>query len=262
MGNRKDKVYPTIKDMQPHNQQQPYTGHTFINIRGTNGSGKTYTVNQITKGLIGEKRVIDGIKVTEYNHFFVIGSYDKACGGFDTITDFYSIAPLIHKLIQEKHVLGEGLIYSGVYRSSHKLGEDLRAAGHQMIWLCMDTDAQTCVDNVMKRRLADNKFKPFKSENLLKKMVAVQSCNNNAICYGENLVFGNTSRLNDAFEQIVFAGVNPNTFSNPTTYRVEFPHMEELHKLMPVIEAPQEVVAAAEVKQKDEAVGLFNMFGA
>lgn len=255
----KNKQYPTIKDVL-HHPEQELTGNVLLNIRGTNGSGKSYTVCEITKGRTSTLKMIDGIKVYDYGDFYVIGSYDKACGGLDTITDFYAIDPLVQKLIKDKHVLMDGLLWSGVFRASHKLSEAIRKEGHQMLWLCMDTTAHKCIDNVMRRRATAGNFKPLDTNNLIKKMIAVTSCHNHAIYYNENVFVGKTDEIVSFANEIIATGR-----IDKTKLRKEyffFEGVEEIAAKPPIVEVPADIRSEVSVKMEKASNSLFDLFGA
>lgn len=140
-------------------------------IRGTNGSGKSYLMNQLINYLGTPLRNFkEGpIGVAEYKDAFVVGAYNSACGGLDTVKDFYSIAPLVRRLAQEKHVLIEGLLWSGIFGASYNLTEELRADGNDMIWLMLTTTSAQCIANVGKRRVEVMDKRPLNTSALIAK---------------------------------------------------------------------------------------------
>lgn len=181
-----------------------HTGNTLVNIRGTNGSGKTYTVRQIVSNfpLLSRKTVeVDGAKglqtIAYYDHgdFYLIGSYENDCGGLDTVRDFYSIAPLALKLLEEKSVLMEGLLWSSVFSSMHKLEHECRVKGHQVVWCGFDYPVETMINRVVERRVKQGNTKPLPIKNLLQKVKPVCSGLNHAIYFGSNVLIGDSEFL-------------------------------------------------------------------
>lgn len=192
----KDRVYPSERLMRqekcrPMDPSFKRTGNFLINIRGTNGSGKTYTVRQILSGfkLVREFQQ-GGIHVSDYGCFYLLGSYESACGGLDTVGDFYTIAPTVKSLIQEKSILMEGLLWSSVFSAMHHLEHDLRAMGHESIWLGFNYTVETMINRVMSRRLEAKNFKPLKVQNLVSKVSPVTHGLNNSIAFGSKVFVG------------------------------------------------------------------------
>lgn len=181
-----------------------HTGNTLVNIRGTNGSGKTYTVRQIVSNFpcLSRKTIeVDGAKglqtIAYYDHgdFYLIGSYENDCGGLDTVRDFYSIAPLALKLLEEKSVLMEGLLWSSVFSSMHKLEHECRTKGHQVVWCGFDYPVETMINRVVERRVKQGNTKPLPIKNLLQKVKPVCSGLNHAIYFGSNVLIGDSDFL-------------------------------------------------------------------
>lgn len=167
------------------------TGNFLINIRGTNGSGKSYTVREILKHFTLVKEFMHGeIHVSDYGAFYLLGSYKNSCGGLDTVGDFYSIAPAVKILIQEKSVLMEGLLWSSVFSAMHLLQHEVREMGHDTIWLGFNYTVETMIERVMSRRLQAENFKPFKVQNLVSKVSPVTHGLNNSIAFGGKVFVG------------------------------------------------------------------------
>lgn len=182
-----------------------HTGNTLVNIRGTNGSGKTYTAREIASHFpfLARKSIEvegDGGRkqtVTYYDHgnFYMIGSYENDCGGLDTVRMFETIAPLALKLLEEKSVLMEGLLWSSVFSSMHKLEHACRAAGHQVVWCGFDYPVETMINRVVERRVKQGNTKPLPIKNLLQKVKPVCSGLNHAIYFGSNVLIGDSDYL-------------------------------------------------------------------
>lgn len=134
----------------------------IVNIRGTSGSGKTTLARAVmacypSKAAVkvpDRKRPIGYI----YQHpsggrpLAVIGHYETACGGCDTITD----QDHIYELVRQSHgagmdVLYEGLLISAEVNRAVKLHED----GLPLLVVALDTPLDLCLASINQRRQAD-----------------------------------------------------------------------------------------------------------
>lgn len=143
----------------------------IINIRGTNGSGKTHLVRRLLAE--HEHEVIydqTGKKIVAYNLFnlntFVVGRYDVACGGVDTMPkpkdmpDWNSMDVVeqeVRRYAKMGNVLFEGLIVSSVYGRWAKIAEEF-----PFTWAFLDTPMEVCRQRVGER----NGGKLLKNEEL------------------------------------------------------------------------------------------------
>lgn len=134
----------------------------IVNIRGTSGSGKTTLTRKVMELYRGKSAV----KVKDrkrpigyiYQHpaggrpLAVIGHYETACGGCDTITD----QDHIYELVRQSHgagmdVLYEGLLISAEVNRAVKLHED----GLPLLVVALDTPLELCLTSINQRRQAD-----------------------------------------------------------------------------------------------------------
>lgn len=156
---------------------RPDKGFKVINVRGTNGGGKGYLIEKLTEGIdvANPKRIkVYGegdskCHVTDCDTFYLIGRYQSACGGMDSIKDMKVVAPIVQELIKEKTVVMEGLLWSGVFGQSYELTTKLREQGTDMLWLFLDTEVETCIQNVLKRRIALGDTRPLSTSALIRK---------------------------------------------------------------------------------------------
>lgn len=152
-----------------------------INVRGTSGSGKSTVARQIMAlyersepvHVEGRKRPIQYVlKGVDSGHpdLAVIGHYETACGGCDTIskddTGRGNSADRIFGLIQEnldagRDVLFEGLLVSGDVTRCRKLRDD----GYDLTVVALDLTVEECLASVRARRLARGNEKPLKEDN-------------------------------------------------------------------------------------------------
>lgn len=141
----------------------------IFNIRGPSGSGKTYVARQVMD-LYGEKlpRFVPGRKQPLYYHLrepgygdlLVLGHYETACGGCDTIKTLDETFQLARLLAVQGHVLFEGLLLSPEYNRTVALSK-----ADNMEVLFLDTPLEQCIENIRKRRAARGVTKPWNVKN-------------------------------------------------------------------------------------------------
>lgn len=196
-----DVTYPTPGILKQGCRMLPvniHTGNVLVNIRGTNGSGKTYTTRKIVDGfplIQVHKMTDDNITVYEYEKFFLIGSYESDCGGLDTVHDFYKVAPLALELLKSKSVLMEGLLWSSVFSAMHNLEHQAVEAGHAVVWAGFTYTLDVMVERVVERRLRRGQVEPLKVSNMVHKVRPVFKGLNNAIAFGSNVLLGDSDHL-------------------------------------------------------------------
>lgn len=148
---------------------------TILNIRGTNGSGKSSVVRQLMEHFGVEADVAKpGTKrVWAYqlrNRMYVLGRYETACGGADTVSSFAKIKQQVSILAGHGDVVFEGVLWSGVFKSSDEFAHN---SPHHVIFATLDTPAEVCIERVVARRKLAGNSKPFDPENLLAKHKSV-----------------------------------------------------------------------------------------
>jgi hypothetical protein len=131
----------------------------IINIRGTNGSGKTTIVKKFLKfphselyGVLGVKRP-EAYKVDlgkgAKRPLFVIGSYQSATGGMDALP--LSATEQVGLLIKYQklgHVLFEGVVISTYYGA---VGDWLAAHRQEALVIFLNTSLEVCLDSIKTR---------------------------------------------------------------------------------------------------------------
>lgn len=151
----------------------------IINIRGTNGSGKTHLARQ----LIGPDA--QPIDLVEYSlptvkdpdrvkwvegwgtpgECVAIGSYKQGCGGMDTIPSFELQQSAVMKAAywhvdlpgcDPEHVICEGVLASTVAGSWLEFLSSPRLArsGHQVLIAYLDTPLELCLERIRARQIA------------------------------------------------------------------------------------------------------------
>jgi len=137
----------------------------ILDIRGTNGSGKSYPIHQMLK-LYGNEQwtlqsTIEDVPFTVVPDLqtAIIGHYDTQCGGADGITKQDAITEAIRALYPKyKTVIVEGSIVASVYARWEALARELD--DDYWFWF-LETPVADCIASVLERRKAKNNSKPF-----------------------------------------------------------------------------------------------------
>lgn len=151
----------------------------IINIRGTNGSGKTF----LTRQLIGpepaqldlvnyqtplkaggfREKFVEGWGGTD---FLAIGSYKQGCGGMDTIPNFQLQQQAVAvaatwvkngKPITGEHpenIICEGVLASTVAGSWLEFFSRMQTEGWPVIVAYLDTPLELCLERITARQIA------------------------------------------------------------------------------------------------------------
>jgi thiamine pyrophosphate-dependent acetolactate synthase large subunit-like protein len=137
----------------------------IINIRGTSGTGKSTIVRAIMAHYDTRMKVrVEGRKQPlgyichKHNHpsLAVVGHYETACGGCDTISPLDRIYELVEQSAQRNYdVLYEGLLISAEVNRAVDL-----ASRHDLVVMHLDVPLDVCVDSINQRRWAKNPDKP------------------------------------------------------------------------------------------------------
>lgn len=144
----------------------------IINIRGTSGSGKTYTVRSFMESCGAESLIHnnDGKVVAHLVHFqmipvYIIGSYMNVCGGCDVIPTQNMVCSLVRHFSQFGHVMFEGLIASHLYARYVALWKELTSYDIPFVFAYMDTPLEICIERVKQRRLDRGDTRKFSITN-------------------------------------------------------------------------------------------------
>jgi hypothetical protein len=98
----------------------------------------------------------------------VIGRYQSACGGCDTIHTLRAITDAVVFHAQTGPVVFEGFLWSGLFKCGNELALEV-AGRNKLIFATLDTSVSTCVSRVIKRREAAGNFKPFNPASVIHK---------------------------------------------------------------------------------------------
>lgn len=157
---------------------------TILNIRGTNGSGKSSLVRQLMQHLgTNDLFKFDG-KPAGYRftrpdgqRIFVLGKYTTACGGLDSTFSYKNAADdvilCIDLLAEKGDVICEGVVAMSSYGFARlsNLATSQEQKGNQVIFALLDTPLEVCIQRTQARRAAKAALngkepKPFNPENL------------------------------------------------------------------------------------------------
>lgn len=149
----------------------------IISIRGTSGSGKSTLARRVMDcyhikypySVDGRKQplyYIMGHESPDHRDLAVIGHYEAACGGCDTIHEFDTVFELVRRLHDEGHdVLFEGvLLYCEVPRTVSLL-EDW----YPLQVIALNTPVDDCVHSVNLRRAERGDWEPVDPANTITK---------------------------------------------------------------------------------------------
>lgn len=138
---------------------------TILNIRGTNGSGKSTAVRLLMERLGKPTRKI-GFDNKEAGYFWklpdtslsVLGKYTTACGGLDASFSHPGAADdvifCLNELVRDGNVVAEGVVAMGSYGIGRlqRFAENQKSLGNNVIFALMDTPLETCIARCQQRR--------------------------------------------------------------------------------------------------------------
>lgn len=168
----------------------------LINIRGTNGSGKSSAARYFlqpedklfqvdlahwkTKG--GSLRHVEGT-VNETKGVIVVGSYSTMAGGMDKIKTFELAQDSIRRAIEIgtpngiTGVIFEGIVASTVFGSWATFAKEQEAQGHKFCWCYILTPGRVCLERIQAR----NGGKAIKEDLVWDKIKAIKATRTKAI---------------------------------------------------------------------------------
>ncbi len=146
----------------------------IVNIRGTNGSGKSTAVTRYMEAVCVEEELKESGRTWAYrlqNGVFVLGRYTTACGGCDTIKTFAEVKAAVTELASHGPVLFEGVLWSTCFKPTAELAQSLPE--HHFIFAMLDTPSDECLRRVLARRKQAGNEKPFDPTKQQQKHVAI-----------------------------------------------------------------------------------------
>lgn len=136
----------------------------IINVRGTNGSGKTTVVRRVLKQFPHEPLELRGRskRPTRYRlqsggqGTIILGSYENlVTGGCDTLKPIDEIERLLRRSqLEADHVIFEGVMVSRTFTRWASLANELG----DFWWLFLNTPLETCIEGVISRRRSRGKI--------------------------------------------------------------------------------------------------------
>lgn len=144
---------------------------TIVNLRGTHGSGKSTVVRVIIDRYPHRPEGLD--KKGRPNNYrveipwlsrplYVVGGYEKACGGCDAIQPYSLIWPRVEKFAESGHVLFEGALVSSSYGN---IGRESERYGAEFVFAFLDTPMEVCLARIAARRKARGDDRPIDPKN-------------------------------------------------------------------------------------------------
>lgn len=147
-------------------------------VRGTSGSGKSWVMREVMKGLGEyETQYITGRK-QPFDYFFngliyVLGHYESPCGGCDTIGSAGKVYEVVKRFFEgpdnARHVLCEGLLLS----EDTKWTLQMPAISEVRV-IFLNTDLDTCLAQIEKRRKAVGSEKPLNPKNTANRVATIE----------------------------------------------------------------------------------------
>lgn len=179
------------------------------NIRGTNGSGKTTLARRFlpaprSQGMVAltsyaaptkkepDRRLcVPGyLRATRRGTIGVVGSYETACGGLDTVPTFMLQQQAISDMIDlgADAVIAEGVLASTVYGSWAEFADIFRHAhsvsGHQFAFVYMTTSIELCLQRIKFRQEKAGKVREIKEDLVRDKARAIAATRLKALAWG------------------------------------------------------------------------------
>jgi len=154
----------------------------IINIRGTNGSGKTTAVRSIMNYLKHYKNTetSNGVFLHVYHTplgepVAFVGKYEGAVsGGVDRVKHVRDVVPACAEVIPFGHIVMEGLLMSGLQQLTKDIADACTGYG-DFHALTLDTPRAQCVAQTVNRRALAGNDKPFDpTKSLIPKYRAVE----------------------------------------------------------------------------------------
>lgn len=157
----------------------------IINIRGTNGSGKTalarkfiadnaeeVTLEKYERGR-GKVKLITGMLSTiKGKSFIVVGDYTRPQGGLDRIPTFQLQQQAILNAISRNpdNVIFEGILCSTVFGAWAPFMKDLKGKGLSPLIGYLDTPLDICIQRIYERQQMANRVRQINTQQVADKI--------------------------------------------------------------------------------------------
>jgi hypothetical protein len=133
-----------------------------VNIRATNGGGKTTIMRKLIENFEGQPILTDAGKIEGYllnTGTRIVGRYETPTGGCDGIKTQDEICALVRKYAALGNVVFEGLLVSGLFSRYSALADSMPS--DKFIFAFLDTPLEKCIAQTLGRREAKGNTKPF-----------------------------------------------------------------------------------------------------
>jgi adenylate kinase family enzyme len=146
----------------------------IVNLRGTSGSGKSTLAREAIAHFGCEpqlSRKVDGY-LDPARRLYVVGSYERECGGCDTIRTQDEIVSAVrwHSMDAE-NLLFEGAVVSTIASRYLQLADTFRG---NFTFAILDTPLETCLARVRERRERKGNTKPLNTFRTVEKFNATE----------------------------------------------------------------------------------------
>lgn len=175
---------------------------SVIKIHGVNGSGKSTLARAFLEHFDFrvekfEHYTSNIAKIPEESKLFncgvrrlvVLGKYNVACGGLDTIVNQEAKMAALKKYARnDTLVVIEGILPSTTYGEMGKFSEQLGQKGN-WLYVFLNTPFEICVDRIIARRLEKGNFKDFDpNRSMAPKIKAIEAVKRKAEERGQHVV--------------------------------------------------------------------------
>lgn len=158
----------------------------IINVRGTNGSGKSTVAKTIIDRYGGRPDHSQPIyEVPLTRKLTILGSYHTACGGCDTIKTVKEVIDRATAAARYGDVLFEGILISTTYGA---VGEWSTQYGDDFVFAFMSTPLDTCIARVEARRRAAGNLKTFNCSGLVQKFATIEKVHSKVYREGRHVL--------------------------------------------------------------------------
>lgn len=137
----------------------------LVDIRGTNGAGKSYIVRHLLdtyhkKPLFDDNGKILGYSLRKKPKVGIVGRYETECGGCDGIKTAAMIEERIRDFMGRfEHLVFEGITISHTVTRYAGIADDVGIDNYT--FAILDTPLRTCIARVRARRRRKGNTKPF-----------------------------------------------------------------------------------------------------
>lgn len=147
------------------------TQSQILNVRGTSGSGKTHLVKRIMEQYPAKEEYMEAgrkkpllytCKAVGILPLVVLGHYETACGGCDTL----KTRDQVFELVRTWHAKGFNVLFEGLMIGG-EVNRTVELPACTVINLTTPIDV--CLDSVRARRLAAGNDSPFDTKNTVNK---------------------------------------------------------------------------------------------